>query len=341
MTSVKRETKQETKKETKTETSDMETHSIWYGRLKNKPSEAKFFKEILNELGKTFIDEDGIKEILSHFWGKTTEELESLIKLQNKREKKVKDKFTTDLSKPKSAYNLYCKYYAAQCKENEIKFTLSNASSTWKTLSDKEKDKFNKAADSQKQEYDIKYKSLKGEAVKNGSFAEDKPKGPTTAFFRFLADNRETIKQILIDNGETEKLNTKITVKAGVSWKALSEKDKEPYERAYREEKDKFTELLETWKTKETSRLKKLDGKTEDIKVEESGDASSVVQEVNPEIQVADKKNAKDNEDEEPTTSGKKSTSKKEPKSEKAPKVKKEQKVAKKVNLTEDEDDEE
>ena len=294
MTSVKRETKknskQETKQETKEETSEMETHSIWYGRLKNKPSEAKFFKELLTELGKTFIDEDGIKEILAHFWGKTIQELESLIKLQSKRERKVKDTFTTDLSKPKSSYNLYCKDYAAQCKEKEIKFTLSNASSTWNTLSVKEKEKFNTAAEAQKQEYDIKYKSLKGEAVKNGSFAEDKPKGPTTAFFRFLADNRASIKQILSDNGETEKLNTKITVEAGVWWQALSEKDKEPYESAYREEKIKFVELLDAWKIKETSRLKKLDGKNEDIKVEESGDASSVVQEVNPEKKSTEKK---------------------------------------------------
>lgn len=343
MSSIKSEPKKETKQENNQEISEMETHSIWYGRLKNKPSEAKFFKEFLTELGKTFIDEDGIKEILAHFWGKTTEELESLIKLQNKREKKVKDKFIPEnLSKPKSAYNLYCKYYAAQCKEKEIKFTLNNASLTWKTLSDKEKDKFNKDAEAQKKDYVNNYKTLKVEAVKNGSLAEDKPKGPLTAFFRFLADNRASIKQILSDNGETENLNTKITVEAGILWKKLSEKDKEPYELAYREEKSKFDELIEAWKLKETSRLKKLDGKNEDIKVEESGDTNYIVQVVNPEIQIADKNNSKDTEDEEPTTtSNKKKTSKKEPKAKKSPKDKKEQKVLNKVNLTEDDEDDE
>ena len=384
MSSVKRETKKETKKdiksetkkeskeeikqETKEETSEMETHSIWYGRLKNKPSEAKFFKEFLTELGKTFIDEEGVTDILSHFWGKSTEELESLIKLQNKREKKVKETFTPELAKPKSAYNLYCKDYAAQCKTKEIKFTLSNASTTWNELSVKGKEKFNKAAEAQKQEYDMKYKSLKGEAVKNGSLAEDKPKGPTTAFFRYLADNREAIKAKLTANGETEKLNTKITVEAGILWKALSEKDKTPYELAYREEKEKYSELIEAWKLKETSRLKKLDGKTEDIKVEESGNASSVVQEVNPEIQVAEKKATEEKEktsdkkekvkaekapkaEKEPKAE-KSSKAEKEPKAEKASKASKAEKapkaekVVKKVTLVEaddddDEDDEE
>lgn len=340
---------------------DMETHSIWYGRFKSNPIETKFFKEFITELSKTFIDEEGITEILSHYWGKSEQELDDLIKLQNKREKKVKEKFTPDnLSKPKNAYNLYCTHYAAICTEKEEKFTLSNASTTWKNLSDKEKEKFIKEATKQKEEYETKYKSMKSDAIKNGSLSADKPKGPITAFFRYLDENREKIKAKLIKAGETEKLNTKITSEAGKLWKELSDKAKEPYEKAYNAEKEKYKELLEEWKSKETSRLKKLDGKSEDIKVEESGDKSSTeVETTEPVIEKVSKSKSKtkktasvensDQEDEPPVKAKAEKAPKAEKaekapkaeKAEKAPKAKKAEKVvAKKVNLTEDEDEE-
>ena len=351
---------------------DMETHSIWYGRFKSNPIEAKFFKEFMIELGNIFIDEAGVKQIYSHYWGKSEQELDDLIKLQNKREKKVKEKFTPDnLNKAKNAYNLYCTHYASICAEKEEKFTLSNASTSWKNLGDKEKEKFNKEALKQKEEYDAKYKSMKLEAIKNGSLSADKPKGPITAFFRYLDENRENIEAKLVKAGETEKLNTKITSEAGKLWKELSDKAKEPYEKAYNEEKEKYKVLLEDWKNKETSRLKKLDGKSEDIKVEESGDkASTEAEESEPVIEKVSKSKPKtkkpasvetsDQEDEVPV---KEKVEKKSEKAEKATKTEKAEKttkvektekvekaekskkvekvVAKKVNLIEEEDEDE
>ena len=327
---------------------DMETHSIWYGRFKSNPVESKFFKEFMTELGKTFIDEDGVKEIYSHYWGKSERELDDLIRLQCKREKKVKEKFTPDnLSKPKNAYNLYCTHYATVCTEKKEKFTLSNASTSWKNLSEKEKEKFIKEALKQKEEYDTKYKSMKSDAIKNGSLSADKPKGPITAFFRYLDENREKIKAKLIKDGETEKLNTKITSEAGKLWKELSAKAKEPYEKAYSEEKEKYKLLLEEWKDKETSRLKKLDGKSDNIKVEESGDKSSAEVEMSePVSEKVSKSKSKTKKTSSSETSDQKvevEVEEEKPvkaKAEKAPKAKKAEKVvAKKVNLTEDEDE--
>jgi hypothetical protein len=369
--STKSETKKN-KKDTKdtSDTEEMEAHSIWNGRLKSNHTEAKFFKEFLTDLGKRFIDEDGFTDILNCYWGDSIEELDILIKQQNKREKKVKVKFTPEkLDKAKNAYNLYCTYFASQCKDKDIKFTLKDASESWKTISEKEKSKFIKEALKQKEEYKNQYDSLKAEAVKNGSLSADKPKGPITAFFRYLDENRETIKAKLIKSGETEKLNTKITSEAGRLWKELSAEDKEPFEKAYSEEKEKYSLLLEEWKAKETSRLKKLDGKTEDIKVEESGDVKNKNTTVNTSdgedsdvpVEKASKskktskvektEKAEKAEKTEKTEKGKKAekVEKAEPKAEpkakkttptKGSKTEKTSKVEKKVNLTEDENEE-
>jgi hypothetical protein len=369
---TKTDTKKESKKNTKEieTTEEMEAHSIWNGRLKSNSTEAKFFKEFLTDVTERFFDEDGFNSILNCYWGGSIDELDIVIKNQQKRDKKVKEKFTPEnLSKPKNAYNLYCTYYAGYCKENEIKFTLKGANDSWKSISDKEKEKYIKEAAKQKSEYADKYKSLKTEAIKNGSLSEDKPKGPMTAFFRYLEDKRESIKQKLIKAGETEKLNTKITSEAGKLWKELSAKEKEKYEKAYSEEKEKYSVILEAWKSKETSRLKKIDGKPEDIKVEESGSSTSNNSNSNSNSNSNNDndKEVLDIQEEKVSKSKKTSKAKKEEsepkaeKAEKAEKAKKEEsepkaekvkkstktekpsKVVKKVNLTEDEeeDDEE
>lgn len=353
--------KSENKKSEKVEkVEEMETHSIWYGRLKSKPHEAKLFKEFITELGKTFVDEEGIKDIISHFWGKSEEELNELIKLQNKREKKVKDKFAPDnIVKAKSAYHLFTKDFVLECTKNEIKFTLTGLSTAWKALSKTEKEKYNQAAINKKKEYEIQYNVLKNKAIENGTISVDKPKRPLSSFFRYLNDNRDKIKEKLVKAGETEKLNTKITSEAGKLWESLSAKAKEPYEKAFFEENEKYSELLKEWKVNETSRLKKLDGKSEDIKVEESGENEKVEKKVektnktkktnktDEEDEDEDEKDEEDNEVEvkvskkpnstEKKTKDIKSTSKATPKA--TPKVL-EKVVKKKVNLIEAEDDE-
>ena len=173
------------------------------------------------------------------------------------------------------------------------------------------------------------YDSLKANAIKNGEISSVKPKGPVTAYFRYLNDKRSEIKEKLMEKceGETEKLNIKIVTEAGKMWRELSAAEKEPYEIIYQEEKEKYNEDLEKWKVIETSRLKKLAGESEDIKIDESigkSDDNKSNQEQDLEI---------DEETiiEETTT---KKSSKKEPKEAKTPKTKKE----KKITLTDEED---
>ena len=340
---------------------EMETqHSIWYGRLKSKPQDAKVFREFVIELGKTFVDEEGIKDIISHFWGKSIEELDIVIKNQHKREKKVKSKFTPpDMVKAKTALNLYTKDFVAECKAKEIKFTLSGLNTSWKELAKKKKDTYIQAALEEKKAYNLKYNELKAEAIKNGSLSNDKPKGPVTAFFRYLADNREKIKEKLVKSGEVDKLNTKITSEAGKLWKDLSDKAKEPYELAYKEEKEKYVEQLANWKVTETNRLKKLDGKSDDINVEESGDVNTITNDIEK-LDIKEEKVSKTkktsktaeaaevevtkavkSEKSEKTTKADPKVESKTTKGEKSAKTEKAAKVTKKVNLTEDEDDDE
>lgn len=339
-----KETKVNKEIEIESNTETMDNHSIWYGRLKKNANDAKFFKEFLTDLSERFLEEDGFNDILKCYWGKPIEELDELIKSHNKREKKVKDKFTPEISKPKNAKNLFTKDFVIECKTKEIKFSLKGLSDAWNALTETQKNKYIKAAEKEKQEYLKQYELSKSEAIKNGSLSADKPKGPTTAFFRYLADNRDAIKQKLIDNGETEDLNTKVPSKAGELWKGLADKVKEPYEIAYKTEKEEYAVLLEAWKLKETSRLKKLDGKTDDVKVEESGDKNTTTSEVEtaePATEKVSKTKSKKTATVEVET---KET--KEPKAEKAVKAEKvtkvvAKKVVAKVNLVEDDEDDE
>ena len=71
----------------------METHSIWNGRFKRSPEDAKFFRDFLTDLSNEFIDQEGFEAILKHYWGDSIENLNKLITKQNKREKKVKETF--------------------------------------------------------------------------------------------------------------------------------------------------------------------------------------------------------------------------------------------------------
>jgi len=335
-TSKKEKSIKSVESETDHSSDEMETHSIWNGRFKRSPEDAKFFRDFLTDLNNEFIDQEGFEAILKHYWGDSIENLNKLITKQNKREKKVKETFKPEgLSKPKSAYNLYCKYYAKECKEKEVKFELKNASSSWNELSDEKKEPYNKEASKQKEEYKTNYETLKTDAVKNGDIASEKPKGPTTAYFHFVSDKRSEIKEKLMKEGETTKLNTKVTVEAGKMWKELSAEEKEPYETIYRQEKEKYKEVFEKWNSIELSRLKKLAGEAEEVQINETTGTDK-----EEEVEELKEDNEPQTEPEEVKEKVKSSKSKKEPKEPKEPKETKTPKTKKekKVTLTEEED---
>ena len=58
MSSTKTSISKEIEEIKDTNTENMDNHSIWYGRLKKNPKDAKLFKELLTDLAKRFLDED-------------------------------------------------------------------------------------------------------------------------------------------------------------------------------------------------------------------------------------------------------------------------------------------
>jgi hypothetical protein len=281
---TKNTTPKETKeaKETKepvTSTSDMEDqdqHSLWNGRLKRDPREAKTVRDIIKLLLQHIVDEDGASEILKLVWGESQEVLDSLITKANKRDKKKVATFQSEgLKKPLTANHLFGKHFKVECDKNGTKFSLKDSSAAWQKLTDKEKNKFKKQAADDKAKYTAEYLKLRTSAINNGQFPEDKPKRPATAFFQYLAEVRPSLTKKHANDEDRKAANAQITTDASAMWNALSDNEKAKYNLAYRKAKVESDEKMEQWTARETSRLKKLGGgeasNAEEVNIESTG----------------------------------------------------------------------
>lgn len=246
-------------------------HSIMNGRFKANPKEAKFFLEIVDKLAMQF---NGIpvEDIIQTFWGEPRDVLEKLIKKANKREKKEEAKFDPKtLKRAPTANILFQKDYKAKCDSKGVKFDLKTCSEEYKKLSEKDKAKYQKEAQRLKEEYNTEYARLKAEAVKNGDFPEEKPKRPLSGFLRYLADVREEISEKYKDVDDRKGVNAKISKDAGEMWNALTDKQKAPYETAYKKDKEAFEIKLKEWENKELARRKKNGDPDVPVNIETAG----------------------------------------------------------------------
>lgn len=249
-------------------------HSIWNGRLKTDAKKAKFFLEFVDALGARF---DGMPtdEIMQTFWGEPRDVLEKIIKKANKKEKKAETKFTPEvLKKPSTANILFQRDYKAKCDKNNTKFDLKACSEAYKALPEKEKAKYVKESERLKAEYKVEYERLRAAAIQSGAFPEDKPKKPMTSYFRYLQDVRAEIMAKYADDEDRKAVNGKVAKESAEMWKALSEKEKDKYESAYRREKEKYDETIKRWETTETNRRKNQEngaGAAAPVKIESSG----------------------------------------------------------------------
>ena len=267
-------------KEPVTSTSDMEEqdqHSLWNGRLKRDPREAKTVRDIIKLLLQHIVDEDGATEILKLVWGESQEVLDSLITKANKREKKKVATFQPKgYKKPSNCKNLFDKQFKIDCDKKGIKFSLTDCSAAWQKLSDKEKDKFKKQAKDNKAKSDIEFDKLRDEAIMNGEFPEPKPKGPCTAYLQFVGEVRPslTIKNEKA-NIKGKAANLQIANDASVLWHALSDDAKAKYTLAYQKQKVEYDQKIIEWKARVASRLKKLGGgeasNAEEVNIESTG----------------------------------------------------------------------
>jgi hypothetical protein len=252
---------------------EQDQHSIWNGRLKANPKEAKFFLEIIDKLGMQF-DGMPVEDILQTFWGEPRDVLEKLIKRTNKRDKKEDTKFTPkDLKRPPTANILFQRDFKIKCDAKGVKFNLISCSEDYKKLSDKEKAKYQKEAARLKDEYTVEYERLRVAAIKSGDFPQDKPKRPLSGFLCYLGDVRDTIAEKYKNEENRKNINAKISKDAGYMWNALSEKDKSKYENDYKKEKEEFDIKMKEWEDTELRRCKK--------NANANADAAPVPQEVN------------------------------------------------------------
>lgn len=258
-------------------------HSIMNGRFKSKPSEGKLFLEIIDKLCTQF---NGMpfEDILNLFWGESRDTLEKIIKKANKREKKEEATFTPgELKKPSTANILFQKQYKEECDKVQKKFNLKECSEKYKALSDKERAKYTKEAERLKAEYKVEFERLKKAAIANGDFPEEKPKRPSTGYFRFMNETRPKLIEKYKNEKKSKELNNKISTECAEIWNTLDDSIKEKYNQEYRHEKEEFDAKMKIWNEKETARRKKQGNSNEnvkdDVKIESS---KKVVEEKEP-----------------------------------------------------------
>ena len=229
---------------------------IWNCRLKSNSKEAKFYLEFIDALGSRF-DGMPIDDIMQTFFGESRDILEKSIKKANKRQKKAVLKFNPEgLKKPSNPNILFQRDFKAKCEAKNIKYEQKSCLAAYKALSEKDKQKYIDESTRLKAEYKVEYERLRAAAIKSGAFPADKPKKPMTAYFRYLQEVREELKEKYADDEDRKGVNKKIAKDCADMWKNLSEEEKQTYEAEYRQEKEEYEQTLKNWEANETSRRK-------------------------------------------------------------------------------------
>nr|XP_061791416.1 high mobility group protein B2-like isoform X2 [Nerophis lumbriciformis] len=154
---------------------------------------------------------------------------------------------TKDPNKPRGKTSSYA-FFVATCREEHKKKHPGTSvgfaefskkcSERWKTMSGKEKQKFEEMAKNDKVRYDREMKSyVPPKGAKKGKKKKDPnaPKRPPSAFFVFCSEHRPRIKEENpgISIGDIAK-------KLGELWSTQGAKDKAPYEAKAAKLKEKY-----------------------------------------------------------------------------------------------------
>lgn len=243
-------------------------HSIWNGLLKTNLKEAKFFLKFLDALSEHF--DTPTDDILRTFWGEPRDVLEKLIKKANKREKKVEAKFAPkDLKRPTTANILFQKDFKTKCDKAGTKFDLKSCSVAYKAITDKERAKYVAESQRMKAEFDVEYARRRVAAIQSGEFPADKPKKPLTAYFRYLNEVRPQLQAKYVADEDRRAVNGKVAKDSAEMWRALSDKQREKYESAYRTDKEQYDVIISKWESTETKRRK--GNASASVEIESSG----------------------------------------------------------------------
>lgn len=156
--------------------------------------------------------------------------------------KKVKD-----VNKPKRSTSAYF-YYLAHCREEANKAGRSiskiaeftkECSAKWREMGETKKKPFEEMAAKDKARYDQQMAAYKGKTTD-----PNKPKRPMTAYFMFLGDFREKMKNRGVDHKEILRL-------AGEEWRNMSGEQKKPYEKRSVEAGKKYEVQMAEYRKKE------------------------------------------------------------------------------------------
>lgn len=162
-----------------------------------------------------------------------------------------------DPNKPRGKMSSYA-YFVQTCREehkkkhpdasvNFAEFS-KKCSERWKTMSAKEKAKFEDLAKTDKARYDREMKNYippKGEKKTKKKKDPNAPKRPPSAFFLFCAEHRPKIKS------ESPGLSIGDTAKRlGEMWAEQSAKDKLPYEQKAAKLKEKYEKEVAAYRAK-------------------------------------------------------------------------------------------
>ncbi|XP_012626132.2 high mobility group protein B2 [Microcebus murinus] len=161
-----------------------------------------------------------------------------------------------DPNKPRGKMSSYA-FFVQTCREehkkkhpdSSVNFAefSKKCSERWKTMSAKEKSKFEDMAKSDKARYDREMKNYvppKGD--KKGKKKDpNAPKRPPSAFFLFCSEHRPKIKSEHpgLSIGDTAK-------KLGEMWSEQSAKDKQPYEQKAAKLKEKYEKDIAAYRAK-------------------------------------------------------------------------------------------
>ncbi|KAG7471236.1 hypothetical protein MATL_G00122330 [Megalops atlanticus] len=166
------------------------------------------------------------------------------------------DKMGKDPKKPRGKMSSYA-YFVQTCREEHkkkhpdstVNFSefSKKCSERWKTMSAKEKGKFEELAKQDKIRYEREMKNYvppKGEKKKRAK-DPNAPKRPPSAFFIFCADFRPKIK------GENPGMSIgDVAKKLGEMWNSTSAADKQPYEKKAAKLKEKYDKDIAAYRGK-------------------------------------------------------------------------------------------
>ncbi|XP_041089100.1 high mobility group protein B1a [Polyodon spathula] len=184
-----------------------------------------------------------------------------------------------DPKKPRGKMSSYA-YFVQTCRaehkkkhpEASVNFSefSKKCSERWKSMSSKEKGKFEDLAKLDKVRYEREMKTYippKGEKMKRTK-DPNAPKRPPSAFFVFCAEHRSKIK------AETPGLSIgDVAKKLGGMWNNTSSEDKQPYEKKAAKLKEKYEKDVAAYRaTGKSEGAKKVPVKAEKSKKEEEED---------------------------------------------------------------------